>query len=207
MARKKTAFQWARDDQPDQVAPRVHRRNRTVIRAENRALDDLALRLAALTPGQRAPLQLDPHLNEEVELLARLGRKTAHRRQLIRVQGLLRLQDIEAIQAALDGDTTQQALTVALERWRSDLLDGGDDQLQAFVDAYPLADRQQLRSLIRSAAEQDGAKDSTREAARRLYQALKAAAQTSEAAAGPSDAAQTASDAVAEDTTDPVEPS
>lgn len=173
MGRKKSHFEWTRDDQPDEARVRALRRDRTGERLFNRDLDALALRMAAMTPGQRRQLPLDPDLREAIDHLADLGTKTAHRRQLIYVQGLLRFVDIEELEAALAGETADVARGHALERWRDRLLSGGEEDLQAFVVEHPTADRQQLRSLVRAAR---GEGQQTRRAARRLYQALKAEA-------------------------------
>ena len=171
MGRKKSHFQWTRDDQADEARVPAVRRDRTTERAFNRSLDALALRMAAMTPGQRRQLPLDPDLLAAIDHLDDLGTKTAHRRQLIRVQGLLRFADLEALEAALAGATAEAARGHALERWRDRLIGGGEDDLQAFVAEHPDADRQQLRSLARTAR---GESPAAKRAARRLYQALKA---------------------------------
>lgn len=173
MARKKTRFQWARgEDEGDEgeVFGYPGRRDRTAERDEARELDALALRLAGLTTGQRAALPLDQDLLAELQLLSDLSGQSAHRRQLLRVQGLLRAADLDTLQAALAGDTPEAARIRVLERLRQSLLDGSDDDLQAFVDRHPRADRQVLRGLIRQAR---GEGPRARKASKKLFQRLK----------------------------------
>lgn len=172
MARKKTTFEWTQDDPEGDEREFAERRDRRQMRADNRALDALALRLSGLTPGQRDQLPLGELLRTEVDVLAGLGRKTAHSRQLRRVQGLLREADVEAIEEALDGDRPGDIRARQLEVWRTRLIEGDDDDLQAFLDEHPTGDRQQLRALVRQAR---GQGDAASRAGKKLFQALKAA--------------------------------
>ena len=169
MARKKKSFQWSAD--ATEVEEPVERRDRKEERAQNRALDRLALRLASLTLGERTRLPLDDQLLEELALLASLGPQSAHRRQLLRVQGLLRVADLAAIEAGLAGEVQDDARLWSTERWRSRIIAGGDAELEAYVAEHPGADRQHLRSLARQARGQGPAAAG---AARRLFQAMKA---------------------------------
>ncbi len=170
MARKKTRYQWTSEE--GEVYEPVERRDRNELRAHNQALEELALRLASMTSGQRQRLPLDPFVLEEIDLLARLGPKSARRRQLLRVQAHLRAADLEVLEAALAGAGQDDAMLNALERWRGKLLEGGDDALNAFMDAHPAADRQRIRALIRQAKKPG---PSGKKAKRSLFQVLKAA--------------------------------
>ena len=181
MGRKSKGFQWVREDQPDQALVPPGRRDREFDRAEAFALDDLALRLAALSPGQRSWLDLGDELEAEVAMLAALAGKTAHRRQLIRVQGLLRDADPQAIEAAMAAGSPGEQAARARERWRSRLVQGDDQDLQAFLDTFPSADRQQLRTLVRQARGEGPAAAS---AFRRLFRAI---AQADQGEAPPED--------------------
>ncbi len=169
MARKRQRYQSrsAGDDNDEQVEPP----DRDEELFESRALAKLALRLAGMTADQRQQLPLDDLLQEEIAVLARLGRKTAHRRQLLRVQGLLRAADVHELRARLAGSVQEDARHRALERVRGKLIDGGDAELEVYLAAHPAADRQQLRSLIRQARKEGPA---AKKAARRLFQLLKA---------------------------------
>lgn len=170
MARKRRSHQWTQDE--DAMPEPAERRDRNEERSQEKELRALALRLAAMTPAQRQQLPLDELLLDEIVHLAGLGRKSAHRRQLLRVQGLLRLEDLDPLLAHLEGATEDRGRLLGLERWRARLLEGGDADLSAYIEAHPSVDRQRLRALIRQARrEGHGGKD----AARRLFQLLKAA--------------------------------
>ena len=172
MARKKRGFEWMREDQEGEAITHVQRRDQTAARAERRALEDLAQRLVAMPTGRLTKLPLDEETLEALAVLARQGPKSSRRRQLLRVQAHLRPLDIEALEAAIAGATQDTTRLQLLERWRRKLIEGGDDQLQAFVDAHPTADRQRLRALTRQSRGQGPV---AARAARRLFQVMKEA--------------------------------
>ncbi|WP_163069463.1 ribosome biogenesis factor YjgA, partial [Acinetobacter baumannii] len=68
---------------------------------------------------------------------------------------LMRDQDVDAIVALIDqvDSSTRQynERFHALERWRDQLIAGGDAALDAFVGEFPECDRQHLRGLVRHA--------------------------------------------------------
>ena len=169
MARKKNRFQWTGD--ADELPQRAERRDQNEARLEKRQLTDLALRLARLTAGELERLELDELLVDEIVMLAGLGAQSARRRQLLRVQGLLRGVDVSAVEARLAGSSRDDARLRALERWRGVLIAGGDAELEAYLGAHPSADRQRLRSLVRRAR---GEGPTASKAARRLFQVMKA---------------------------------
>jgi ribosome-associated protein len=80
--------------------------------------------------------------------------KSARSRQVRRVAQLLRgTGPIEHLREALEGRTPEiaqkQARLQVSEEWRTRLREQGDPALNEFVEQYPLADRQQLRKLVR----------------------------------------------------------
>ena len=152
------------EDIPEPAA----RRDAVQNKAEKKALDAVTRRLLALPPSKRAKLELDEDLLDELELLEKQGPKSSRRRQMLRLQGLLRAVDIEALTTKLDDDGGDA--DASLERWRRKLLAGGDEELQAFLDEHPGADRQELRSLVRRAR---GEGPAAQRAFKRLYQVLK----------------------------------
>ena len=74
--------------------------------------------------------------------------------------------DVEAVRAAMQGDTPEAAVHRRADRWRERLLEEGDAALAALVEEVPGADRQRLRALVRRAG--GGAPG----AARALFDAL-----------------------------------
>ena len=168
MARKKSRYQWSVDE--DEMTEPAERRDRNEERTQEQALRAMALRLAALPPVKLDRLPLSDLIKEEVGVLAGLGRKSAHRRQLLRVQGLLRQLQPGEREAVFSGAAEEHGRMRMLERQRQELLEGGDDVLSAYLGSHPGVDRQRLRALIRSARREGPA---GKDAARRLFQLLK----------------------------------
>ncbi len=150
MPPKNSDFQWTREDQEDALdgVEEGPERITSAEHWEQRAdIQDLSARLLALSPGARALLGLDPVVEEAIEVYLRQGPKSSRRRQLLRVQTLLRGEDTAAIQQALDADLQGHGA----RQWLQELLQGDDAGLMAFCEDHPGADRQQLRSLLRGA--------------------------------------------------------
>jgi ribosome-associated protein len=165
MAKKKTRFEWTADeDDPDRVVP-VDRESRSVLKAQLEHVDELVQAMVALPAAERRFLPLDDDVLHELDVLAGLPPGPAIKRQLHYVRRLVAAVDIDALDAALAGETPRAAWLRSLERWRTRLLTEGDAALTDFVDAHPHVDRQQLRTLVRQA-------DDPR-SRRRLFEALK----------------------------------
>lgn len=150
----------------DQDVRRSHRQHKQQVEAFARLGKDLV----ELAPHELSKLELDPELHEAITGCRDL-RKTARVRELRRIATALRRVDARALRDRLDelasGDRAKVQHEKALERWRERLIDGGDAELSAFVEAYPNADRQRLRQLVRSAG-----KDRTKGKAVHAYRTL-----------------------------------
>ncbi len=134
-------------------------------RSEQRraALDVLALgeRLAGLTPTQLAKLPVPESLLPHIADTRRMTAHGARKRQVAFLAKQMRREDdetLDAIRDALDagGEAARRetALMHRAETWRERLLAEGDAALSEFVEAYPAADRQRLRQLVRSVLEE-----------------------------------------------------
>jgi ribosome-associated protein len=165
MPRKKSGFQWVREDLEESPVEPAERRDGGEERQLKRTLHDLARRLADLRPEQRAVMALSAELQEALVVLSEQGRKPSRRRQMQRVQTILRTEDLERIEALLAGVPAEVPRDPAQDRILRGLISGGDEALQAFLDRHPDADRQQLRALIRQAG---GSGASAQRAERRL---------------------------------------
>ena len=150
----------------DQDVRRSHRQHKQQVEAFAR----LGKELVELAPHELSKLDLEPELHEAI-VGCRDLRKTARVRELRRIATALRRVDARALRDRLDelasGDRAKVQHEKALERWRERLIDGGDAELSAFVEAYPNADRQRLRQLVRSAG-----KDRTKGKAVHAYRTL-----------------------------------
>jgi len=124
------------------------------------ALDVLAMAGKLMDTGA-ATLALLP-MPEELRALVldsqRISSHIARKRQMQWLAKQMRREDdevLEVLRAALEHtkeDARREAAALhRVEHWRLKIVDGGDEGLAAFVALYPLADRQQLRTLARNA--------------------------------------------------------
>ena len=99
---------------------------------------------------------------------------------------------LEAIRDAMDAGGTAARLETALlhraESWRTRLLEEGDAALAELLDAYPAADRQRLRQLVRNALA-ERAKTKPPAAVRELFRELRGVFATGAADSGEDDVA------------------
>lgn len=127
---------------------------RRAIRSEHRGqmldLKELANRISAMPQGVRRGLPLDDEAQAQLDLLA-VASGSDRRRVLMRAKLLIGGADLVALEAALDGDTPAAARDRACIQWRSRLVAGDDVVLQAFMERYPAADRQAVRTATRDA--------------------------------------------------------
>ncbi|ANG62044.1 hypothetical protein A8C75_05755 [Marinobacterium aestuarii] len=119
------------------------------------ALQDLGKKLVALNKDQLAKVPMDETLRGAVEECRRLKKGEAIRRQLQYIGRLMRLADTDGISQTMDsfeaGKQAHDAHFHRLERWRDRLINGTPDDLTDYVAAFPHADIQHLRQLIRNA--------------------------------------------------------
>ena len=170
MAKKNRGFTWVREDVNEAPLAPAQRRDIHEERALKSHLKALAQRLVAVKPEQRARLPLDAELLAAVEVLAAQGPKPSRRRQLLRVQRLLRERDLAAVEAALEGGlSAEPGHHPAVVAWQQRLSDDGDAAIQEFIRTHPSADRQQLRALTRQAR---GEGKAARRAKRSLLQII-----------------------------------
>ena len=134
-------------------------------RSQNRrdALEVLALceQLVALTPAQLAKLPVPEELLPHIRETKRITSHIAHKRQLAFLAKQVRREDeatLDAIRDALDekGEASRREISAMhrVEAWRDRLLADGDVALAELLDAYPEADRQLLRQLVRNTLEE-----------------------------------------------------
>lgn len=145
-------------------------------RARMMALKDLANRLARLPLGARREIPMQDDLREEIDALAAAGQRPDRRRVLMRAQKLLAQCDVERLEAALAGDTPSAALERRVVGWRDRVLLGGDEAIQAFVEAFPGADRQALRAGAREARAEDAPREAQTRLMRHLRDAIRSGA-------------------------------
>jgi ribosome-associated protein len=162
--------------------------SKTQVKAHMLALTKLGEELVELPATRLAKVPLPEKLADAIAQARRINAHGGRRRQVQYVGRLMRElsdEELAAVRATMQsfekGDAASNAKFHLLERWRTRLLDD-DAALTEFLQAYPAADAQQLRALIRNARrERDMQKPPA--AFRELFQWLKSAMQAGDGAA------------------------
>ena len=135
--------------------------SRTQQRGEALEIRSLAEKLVALPAAQLARLPIPEDLMPHIVETQRITSHIAHKRQLQFLAKQMRREEdevLEAIRDAMDegGEAARRetALLHQTEQWRDRLLAGGDQALADLLDAFPTADRQKLRQLVRNALDE-----------------------------------------------------
>jgi ribosome-associated protein len=117
-----------------------------------RALADLGTALVEATDKQLARLNLPEPLLEVVMLARRIKSPVARHRAIKLVRKELRQSDAAEIERRYRElrEPTGGARSSTLEQWRQRLIEGGDQELDVLLAAFPDADRQRLRTLCRN---------------------------------------------------------
>jgi ribosome-associated protein len=141
-------------DEPDELTSKTRKKKNML------ALQELGVKLVELNEQQLASMQLPESLLDAVLEARRLTKHEARRRQMQYIGRLMR--DIDAapiydrLEKWLGQGREHTAQLHTLERWRVELL-AGDPALARFLQEYPGADSQKLRSLIRNARREQSA--------------------------------------------------
>lgn len=121
------------------------------------ALQDIGEELTQLNQQQLDSIELPESLRDAVLEARAMKRNEARRRQMQYVGKLMRQVDPAPIRVKLDGFLSVSAEHTAqlhhIERWRERLIDD-PKSVSEFIAAYPEADSQQLRTLIRNVTEE-----------------------------------------------------
>lgn len=153
------------------------RPNKTEEKRDTVKLHAIAIELSNLSESQLKQMTLDENLSKAILAVIGMPLKSARKRQLKFIVGLLRNIDLEVIIEALDQIKSRSALAVKelhwVEHWRDRLMgDESKPALTELLNKYPQADTQYLRQLIRH-ARKEATTDASPKSARLLYQYLK----------------------------------
>jgi len=119
-------------------------------------------------------------INEKALETLREARKMrasgARNRQLKYISKLIRNEDVSVIEQYLEeaeqSHIKEKHFFHQLEKWRDRLVDEGDHALAEFLEEYPAADRQQLRTLMR-AAQKEKKQEKPPAASRKIFKYLR----------------------------------
>ncbi|MEC8104106.1 MAG: ribosome biogenesis factor YjgA [Pseudomonadota bacterium] len=128
--------------------------SKTEMKREMHRFQSLGETLCDLPPAKWGSLPISDVLMAALEESRRIKKHEARRRHFQYIGKLMRAEDIDAVQEAVDMlDPSSEAFgrkTGQLEQWRTKLIQS-DDALNEFLDIYYDTDRQQLRNLVRNA--------------------------------------------------------
>lgn len=149
--------------------------SKSEIKRQMNALQKLGEELVALPAGKLDKLDLPENLRAAVDAAKSITAHGGLRRQLQYIGRLMRIVDAQPIADQLNawrGDSAEATAEFhRLEHWRTRLLEH-DDALTEFLGAYPGADAQQLRTLIRN-ARKEAAAGQPPKSSRALFRALR----------------------------------
>ena len=150
------------------------RPNKTQIKREIRALNDLGKELIALPDSSLNKIPLSEIMQQAIADGRRFSRG-ALQRQLRRIANLLQHEDVDAINLELTRQKQpskhQTAEFHQLEQWRDRLIDGDERLLTELISQFSTIDRQYIRQLMRNAAREKKL-EKTPKAARSLFKYL-----------------------------------
>ena len=166
------------------------RPSKSQVKRDMLELQDLGKKLVELSTDRLKQLPLSENLYEAVRQAQRTTSREGLRRQIHYVGKLMRNADADTIRTQLDiWENGSREETLAMHRLEAlrELLLKDDDALTGLLDAYPGADIQHLRTLIRASRKEaqnnaalQAGQDPQRKHYRALFQAIKALNDTTE---------------------------
>ena len=130
--------------------------SKSQLKRDSQALQDMGGQLVEMPEGQLSKFNLPENLKDAIYEARRLKNREGKRRQLQYIGKLMRTADISFIQETLDKmnhqSQTYRQHFQQLEDWRERIINEGTSAIEALIEKYPQADRQQLRNLQRQAS-------------------------------------------------------
>jgi ribosome-associated protein len=160
------------DDDEEELAP-----SKSALKREMTALQKVGEQLVGLSERELARMPIaDEQLEEAITLARRIKSNSGRRRQLQYIGKLMRGIDASELVAALE-DLHQQGQAEAkafqqLEAQREQILEGSAEAIEAVLQDYPHADRQQLRQMQRQ-HQKEQSTNKPRVASRKLFKYLR----------------------------------
>lgn len=151
-------YQSDQPTDPTDMAESTEPPSKSARKREVARLQALGEQLLTLNAAQLAQIPLDDPLAKAIEEGQRIKSREGLRRHKQYIGKLMRHADVAAIDDALarfdhDSQLNTRAFHV-LETWRERLLSEGQPALTACFDAFPNADRQHLRQLVKQAVQE-----------------------------------------------------
>ncbi|WP_210396551.1 ribosome biogenesis factor YjgA [Motiliproteus sediminis] len=150
-------------------------KSKTQLKREMHDLQELGRKLLAQKSEMLDKLDLNAEMRAAIEEMKRIRSNEARRRHLQYIGKLMRDVDVDQVREVIE---RQEAGTQAyiryfhqLESWRDKLI-ASDDHLEPFMEAYPAAERQHLRQLMRN-ARKEAERNKPPAAARKLFKYIR----------------------------------
>jgi ribosome-associated protein len=147
-------------DDSQAVNPEIEPLSKTQRKAAMDDLQDIGVQLIELPKDKLGKLNLPERLWDAIQEAKRITANGAKKRQRQYIGSLMREVDvapiIDQLQRWEGKHTAESAHFHQLERWRDRLL-SEDTALSEFIQQYPHADSQQLRTLIRNSQREQAA--------------------------------------------------
>ncbi|MCW9088186.1 MAG: ribosome-associated protein [Gammaproteobacteria bacterium] len=150
--------------------------SKSQLKRESHALQTLGEELVELPAAKLAKIPMPEELADAVALARKIKARGGRKRQLQYIGKVMRKIDPAPVQQALEGLKVNSARETArlhkLEQWRDRLVSEGDEALAELLQAFPGADRQHLRQLMRN-AQREAKQSKPPKSARELFRYLR----------------------------------
>lgn len=146
--------------------------SRSQLKRDSQELRDMGEQLVLMANSHLEKINMDSSLLVAIKEARRLKNLDARRRQIQYIGKLMRNMDLTEIRYSIEklnhqSQTFRQHFA-QLEQWRDRMIDEGNSAIEEFLMAYPNADRQQIRNLLRQAG-----REKTGSAKTKLFKYLK----------------------------------
>lgn len=156
-------------------------KSKSQVKREMEALQTLGRKLTELKPAQLKKVPISEDLGQAIRESYNIRQREAKRRHLQFIGKLMRAEDSEAIQYAIDQfDSSSQRYAQEfhqMESWRDRLISQGNEALSDFIEQNPETDVQHLRALVRN-AKKDAEKEKNTGAGKKLFQYIRSLTQS-----------------------------
>ncbi len=147
----------------DQLENEYSGPSKSQVKRDMHKLQALGEFICELPKKQLVNVPLSETMQVAIAEWGRIKKNEAKRRHLQYIGKIMRTEDLEAVQLALDKmDPSSDVFNRVLhqqERWREQLIENGNESLQEFCSEFEVSDVQHLRQLIRNAAKEQKLKE------------------------------------------------
>ena len=130
--------------------------SKSQLKRDSQKMQILGQQLVDMPEKNLQKFTLEESLLRAIYEARRLKSREARRRQIQCIGKLIRSADLDALEQTMDRldhqSMTYRQQFANIEHWRQRIIDKGAPAIEALIEIYPNADRQQLRNLRRQAS-------------------------------------------------------